>query len=99
MSNINNINFVKKDISVNINKKLGISLTYTNKILDDLIVILKQEILFDNININNFGTFKKLKMNERIGRNPKNNIEYKIVSRIFLSFIASKKLTNKINKF
>ena len=99
MYNIDKINLIKKDISANINKKLGISLTYTNEILDDLIEILKQEILDHNINIINFGTFKKIKKNERIGRNPKNNIEYKIKTRIFLSFIASKKLINKINKF
>lgn len=91
------INLSKKDILININKRLGISLNHTKNILDDFINILKDEILDKNININNFGTFKKLKKRERLGRNPKNKIEYKIESRNSLSFIPSKKFINKVN--
>ena len=54
------INLSKKDILININKRLGISLNHTKNILDDFINILKDEILDKNININNFGTFKNI---------------------------------------
>ncbi len=96
MSEIKKINLTKKDISKKINSKTGLPTLYTNKIIDDFIDILKNLIKNKEINIKNFATFKAIKKNDRIGRNPKNKKSYKINARKSLSFITSKKLNDKI---
>ena len=97
MSKIKKINLTKKDISRKINLKTGLPTSYTNKITDDFIIILKNLIKNKEINIKNFGSFKIVKKRERIGRNPKNNKTYLIEARKSLSFKISKNLNNKIN--
>tara|TARA_Y100000992_G_scaffold269179_1_gene208735 strand:- start:53 stop:349 length:297 start_codon:yes stop_codon:yes gene_type:complete len=91
-------NYTKKDISKNISIKLGLSNSYSSLITDSLIEILKQLVGAETTNIKNFGTFKILKKNERLGRNPKNNVTYIISARKSISFISSKKLSSTINK-
>ena len=91
-------NYTKKDISKNISIKLGLSNSYSSLITDSLIKILKQLVGAETTNIKNFGTFKILKKNERLGRNPKNNVTYIISARKSISFISSKKLSSTINK-
>ena len=87
----------KKDISKKINLKIGLSQAYSNKITDNLILILKDLIKKKEINIKNFASFKIIKKNKRVGRNPKNNNIYLIKARKSLSFKISKNLNNKIN--
>ena len=96
MSEIKRINLTKKDISKKINLKTGLPTLYTNKIIDDFIGILKNLIKNKEINIKNFATFRTIKKNDRIGRNPKNKKIYKITARKSLSFIISKKFNDKI---
>ena len=97
MLKIKESHLTKKDISKTINLKIGISVLYVNKITDDLISILKNLIKIKEIHIKNFGTFKTINKNERVGRNPKNKKIYLITARKSLSFIASKKFNDKIN--
>ena len=68
MSNYKNSNLTKKDISKEINLSIGLSKSHCNQLTDDLISILKELITDKKINIKNFGTFKILKKNERVGR-------------------------------
>ena len=89
-------NLTKKDISKKINSKTGLPNSYSNKITDDFIDILKILIKNKEINIKNFATFKTIYKNERLGRNPKNKKIYKIKARKTLSFIISKKLSDKM---
>ena len=89
-------NLTKKDISKKINSKTGLPNSYSNKITDDFIDILKILIKNKEINIKNFATFKTIYKNERLGRNPKNKKIYKIKARKTLSFIISKNLSDKI---
>lgn len=96
MQKINKNNINKKNISKTINYNTGISVNYVNKIIDDFLNIFKEKIKEKNLNIKNFGTFKVLNKKERYGRNPKNKKLYKISARKSLSFIASKKLNDKI---
>ena len=96
MSEIKRINLTKKDISRKINLKTGLPTSYTNKITDDFIIILKNLIKNKEINIKNFATFKIINKNDRMGRNPKNKKIYKINARKSLSFIASKNFNEKI---
>ena len=97
MLKIKKSNLTKKDISKKINSKIGLSALYVNKVTYDLISILKDLIKIKEINIKNFGTFKTINKNERIGRNPKNKKIYLITARKSLSFITSKKFNDKIN--
>lgn len=99
MIDINKSSITKKNISIKIFKKIGISKTYSDNITDDLIHIVKKLIKLKRLNIKNFGTFKVLKKKERIGRNPKDGKIHIIKSRKSVSFISSKKLNNLINKF
>ena len=96
MSEIKNTNLTKKDISKKINLNTGLPTSYTNRITDDFINILKNLIKNKEINIKNFATFKVLNKGDRIGRNPKNKKIYKIKARKSLSFIISKKFNDKI---
>ena len=96
MSEIKNVNLTKKDISKKINLKIGLSTSYSNRITDDFINILKNLIKDKEINIKNFATFRIINKGDRIGRNPKNKKIYKIKARKSLSFIISKKFNDKI---
>lgn len=97
MSKIKKTQLTKKEISKKINLKIGLSKSYTDKITDNLIFILKGLIKNREINIKNFGSFKIIDKNQRIGRNPKNNDTYLIKARKSLSFKISRNLNNKIN--
>ena len=97
MLKIKRSQLTKKDISKNINLKIGLSESYTNKITDDLVLVLKNLIKFKEVNIKNFGSFKIIKKGERTGRNPKNKESYPIRARKTLSFKISKNFNNKIN--
>ena len=97
MHKIKRSQLTKKDISKKINTKTGLSNSYTNKITEDLIFILKDLIKINDINIKNFGSFKVVKKNERMGRNPKNKETHIIGSRRSIKFKSSKNFNNKIN--
>ena len=96
MEEIKKKSLTKKDISKKINFKTGLSNLYSRQITDDFIDILKNLIKNKEIIIKNFASFKTIRKNERIGRNPKNKKIYNINARKSLSFIASKKLNVKI---
>ena len=90
------LNLTKKDISKKINLRTGLPISYTNKITNDFIDILKTLIREKETNIKNFVTFKIVNKNERLGRNPKNNKIYKIKARKSLSISVSKNLNDNI---
>ena len=97
MLKINKPNLTKKNISKIIHLKIGLSSKKVDLIVDDFIQILKYLIKNKDINIKNFGTFKIIYKNERVGRNPKNKKNYVIKARKSLSLRISKKLNNQIN--
>jgi len=76
-------NLTKSDITKEIHKKIGLSVPYASELTNDIIIAIKHLI----------------NENEIIGRNPKTNEEYKILSQKSLSFICSKKFNNEINSF
>ena len=90
MLKINYLNLTKKDISKKVSQKTGLSMQYCEEIINDLLIILKNIIKSDKLNIKNFGSFKLRNKPERIGRNPKNKIESIISARKSISFIKSK---------
>jgi integration host factor subunit alpha len=89
----------KKDISKKINSIIGFSNLYSKEITNDLIDILKDLIKIKEAKIKNFGSFRVIKKNQRIGRNPKNKKKYIIEARKSLSFYISKKIDNKLKDF
>ena len=98
MLNNKKIQLTKKDISKRIKSKIGLSVSYTDKISDNVIIILKDIIKVKELNIKNFGSFKIINKKERTGRNPKTKENYLIKARKSISFKCSKNLNDRINR-
>ena len=95
---ITRINTSKKNIISNIYNKTGLPSTYIANIVDDIISIVKENIINEeNVKIKNFGTFFLKKKNKRLGRNPKNKINYEISERKVVTFKISDDLKNRLN--
>ena len=91
-------NLNKDDISKKIFLDIGISKSYSGKILNDIIqIIILNSNLKEKIKIKDFGTFTLRIKKERIGRNPKNKNKYEISERLVITFKASDELKKKIN--
>ena len=90
-------NYSKIHISKEINRKMGFSVLYSKKIVNDFITsclnIIKDEIII----LKNIGSLKSIDKNERIGRNPKSKEEFIINKRKSISFTPSKKLLKILN--
>ena len=91
-------NFNKIVIAKILSDKKGFSILFSKKIVEDLLEILKINILRNNLKLKNIGSFKIINKNERIGRNPKTKEIFKITSRKSISFSSSKNLKNFFNK-
>ena len=94
---MNQNNLTKKELIKNLSKKTGFSLLYSKKLVNDFFEALIQNIINNNFNLKNIGTFKVINKKERIGRNPKTKELYTVNSRKSLSFIASNKLLDMLN--
>tara|TARA_B100000886_G_scaffold29196_1_gene18460 strand:+ start:851 stop:1138 length:288 start_codon:yes stop_codon:yes gene_type:complete len=90
-------NLKKKDISLEISKKLGLSVLYSSKIVEDLIDVLKIQIIDGNLYLKNLGSFILKEKKERIGRNPKTKENFIIKKRKVIIFKSSKNLLKLIN--
>ena len=93
-----NKTWTKNDLVETIQSEIGISLSDSSKIFEEII----EEILFslengNDVKISNFGTFSIKKKNSRIGRNPKTGDEKEITARNVISFYPSKNMKNKIS--
>jgi integration host factor subunit alpha len=95
---VNQNNLTKKELIKNLSKKTGFSLLYSKKLVNDFFEALIQNIIKNNFNLKNIGTFKVINKKERIGRNPKTKEIFTINSRKSLSFIASNNLLDILNK-
>jgi len=91
-------NYNKKILSVFLSEKIGYSSLFSQKIVDDLIHVISQNLVLGNITLKNLGTFKIIQKNERLGRNPKTKKTYIINKRKSLSFTCSKSLLKTVNK-
>ena len=91
-------NFTRKNLSNKIHKIIGFSKNFSSKIVDNFFETLVSEILKSNkVKISSFGTFMVMNKKERIGRNPKTNVEAKITPRKVVKFKPSSILKEKIN--
>ncbi len=96
---MNNKNFKKIDLAKNLSSKKGFSLLYSKKLIDDLLNTITQNIIKKKLNLKNLGSFRILKKNKRIGRNPKTKEIFTINERKVISFLPSKKITKNLNKY
>ena len=92
-------NLTRKDLSNKIYQNIGFSKNFSSTIVHNFFDIIISMIIKSNkVKISEFGTFKVLNKNERIGRNPKTKVEAIISSRKTVNFKPSKKIKNKLNK-
>ena len=91
-------NLTKLDIAKNLINKTGFSAIYSKKLINDFLNILNLKLKNGNLNLKNIGVFKKISKKNRPGRNPATKEKFNITARISLSFIASKKLLDNLNK-
>ena len=93
-----NKNIKKEDIAKVLSLKTGYSLRLSKKLIDDLIQVLIKSIKSGNLSLKNIGSFRLVKKNERIGRNPRTKKEYLITSRKSVIFSLSSKISDNIKK-
>ena len=89
--------FKKIDLSKNISGKIGVSVSLSKKLTEDLLEILSNKIKDNDLNLKNVGSFRIIDKKDRIGRNPKTKEEFIIRSRKSISFTASKNLIASMN--
>ena len=85
---------IAKELSL----KTGFSISFSKKLVDDLILCITESIKTEKINLKNLGTFKIINKKERKGRNPKTKEQFLISARKTISFIPSKKISSEINE-
>ena len=90
-------NLKKKDISLEISEKLGFSVLYSSKIVEDLIDSFRIQIINGNLYLKNLGSFTLKEKRERIGRNPRSKETFIIKKRKVIIFKPSKNLLKLIN--
>ena len=90
-------NITKINFSKNISDKTGFPISFSKKIVDELLIIFTEMIKNNDLVLKNIGTFRLLKKNERIGRNPKTKEEFLISRRKSIKFIVSKNLSKVLN--
>ena len=92
------MNLTKKDLSAKLKKELRLSVDISDSLVDEFFQTIKTTLRSQkSIKLSGFGSFETFVTKERMGRNPKNGKVYEITSRKTLSFLASKKVNDKIN--
>ena len=82
----------RESIAKQISIEFGIAYSTVYKKIDKILEIWTKEMVHSDLSINNIGSFKIKKKNERIGRNPKTKEVHLIKSRKVISFKKSNKL-------
>ena len=82
----------RESIAKQISIEFGIAYSTVYKKIYKILEIWSNEMIISYLSINNIGSFKIKKKNERIGRNPKTKEEHLIKSRKVISFKKSNKL-------
>ena len=91
-------NLTKNDLANKLSASTGYSKIFSDKLVNDLVEIIVQNIRSGKFHLKNIGSFKLIFKKERIGRNPKTKEEFIISPRKQISFTLSKKIINNLNK-
>ena len=89
---------IKEDLIIDLSKKTGFSKNFSKKIINDFFSSIVNIIKTNKCIIKNIGTFKLINKKKRLGRNPKTKEEFVISKRKTVSFIASEKIIDFLNK-
>ena len=89
--------FSKSNIVKNITSKSKVSAGEAAKILESLLLLIKNKSKLRSVKFSGFGSFGFKKTPKRLGRNPKTNDSYIIPELNKLNFKPSNKLKEKIN--
>ena len=90
--------YKKINISRELSNKTGYSHLFSKELIDTLLNILIYNVKTGQLNLKNFGSFKIINKNQRIGRNPKTKEKFIISAIKVIKFIPSKKIKALINK-
>jgi len=91
-------NFKKENLIKDLSLKTGYPKNFSKKLVNDLIDVIINNIKLDNLNLKNIGTFKLIKKNQRVGRNPLTKEKFIISSRKSLSFTVSNRISKNLEK-
>jgi len=84
---------IKADIVKSIGEALNLKDREALKIVDSIIDSIKEIVVaHGRIEIRDFGVFQIKTRKQRVGRNPKNKVEYSIPSRKVVTFKAGKEV-------
>ena len=89
--------FSKSNIVKNITSKSKVSAEEATKILESLLLLIKNKSKLRSVKFSGFGSFGFKKTPKRLGRNPKTNDSYIIPELNKLNFKPSNKIKEKIN--
>ena len=91
------MNLTKKNISKILSRNINLAQKDSEILVNSFINIIKNNLDNKEVKIHNFGTFFFKRTTERIGRNPKTGLIYKIKPFKKVVFRASSSLKNKLN--
>lgn len=92
-------NLTRKDLAKAVNEKMGFSQRSASELVDELFFHLRQALINEEqVKIVHFGTFKVIKKESRIGRNPQTGEAMEISKRSMVSFKPSKELRQRVNR-
>ncbi len=91
-------NITKIIIAKNLSLKTGFSVSFSKKLINDLILCITESIKTEKLNLKNLGIFKIINKKKRRGRNPKTKEQFEITARKTISFIPSKKISKELNE-
>ena len=90
--------WTRNDIIESISEKVGLSLTDSSSIIEEIFEQILSELEKGNdVKISSFGTFSVRHKKTRIGRNPKTGIEVPIKERNVVTFSTSNVLKSQFN--
>ena len=89
--------FSKSNIVKNITSKSKVSAGEATKILESLLLLIKNKSKLRSVKFSGFGSFGFKKTPKRLGRNPKTNDSYIIPELNKLNFKPSNKLKKLLN--
>ena len=91
------MNFNKSEIIKELSNQKGYSINLSKKLINDLLDSMIFCLSSGEINLKNFGSFKLIEKNQRLGRNPKTKEEFIISARKSVKFTISSKFLNELD--
>lgn len=86
-------------LAESIYRKVGLSRSESADLVEQVLDVISSALVDgDNVKVSSFGSFKIRNKRERIGRNPKTGEEYPISARRVLTFRASNRFKDKVNR-